>query len=58
MLKYSLGQFLKKIKITTTIIYSQKNVPINQLKGNDKRCFDSTVMLRFAKTNAARILEM
>ena len=32
MLYYKLSHFRIKIKITTTIIYSQKNVPINYVK--------------------------
>ena len=39
MLKYSLNQFLIKIKITTTDIYSKKNAHINQLKNNHKIYF-------------------
>ena len=39
MLKYSLNQFLIKVKITTTDIYSKKNAHINQLKNNHKISF-------------------
>ena len=39
MLYYSLSQFAIKIKITTTIIYFQKNSRMKQLKNNDKFFF-------------------
>ena len=41
-----------KIKITTTIIYSQKNLRINQLKNNDK--IISIIMLRFGETKVTK----
>ena len=47
MLKYLLNQFLIKIKITTIIIPSEKNVCIKQPKKNDKTFFDSIITLRF-----------
>ena len=53
MLKYSLSQFLIKIKITTTEIYFQKNVCINQLKNNFK-VVDFMIMLRFGKVKVAK----
>ena len=54
MLQYSLSQFLVKIKITTTILYSQKNVGIIQLKKNDKFFFDSIIILRFGDTKVGK----
>ena len=44
---------LNKININTTIIYSDKNVSIIQLKKNDKTFFDS-IMLRFDNTKVAK----
>ena len=40
--------------MTTTIIYFQKNICINQLKNNDKDFFDSIIMLRFGQTKTAK----
>ena len=54
MLRCLLIQFLIKFKITTPIMYSQKNVRINQLKNKDKEFFDSKIMLRFSKTKIAK----
>ena len=55
MFKCSLNQFLIKIKIITTVTYSEKNVPIKQLKNNCNRVFfDSIILLRFNKTKAAK----
>ena len=39
MLQYSFSQVLIKIKFTTIIIYSQKNIPFNQLNNNSKNLF-------------------
>ena len=54
MLRCLLIQFLIKFKITTPIMYSQKNVLINQLKNKDNEFFDSKIMLRFSKTKIAK----
>ena len=40
---HTLSQFLIKIKITTTIIYSLEKVPINYLKDRGIKFFDSNV---------------
>ena len=45
---------LNKIKINTTIIYSDKNVSIIQLKKNDKTFFDIIIMQRFGNTKVAK----
>ena len=45
---------LNKININTTIIYSDKNVSIIQLKKNDKTFFDIIIMLRFGNTKEAK----
>ena len=54
MLRCLLIQFLIKFKITTPIMYSQKNVRISQLKNKDNEFFDSKIMLRFSKTKIAK----
>ena len=38
-----------KIKMTTTIIYSQKNAFFNELKDIANDFFDSVIILRFSK---------
>ena len=38
----------------TTIIHSQKNVPINQLKNNDNNFFDIIIILRSCDTKVAK----
>ena len=43
-----------KIKITTTIIYFQKNARIKQLKNNDEFFFDVIIMVRFGETKVAK----
>ena len=43
-----------KMKITTTVVNSWKNVVINQLKYNYKNFVDDIVMLRFGETKVAK----
>ena len=43
-----------KMKITTTVVNSWKNVVINQLKYNDKNFVDDIIMLRFGETKVAK----
>ena len=49
MLHYTLSEFLKKAKVTTTI-----TARIKQLKYNCHKIFYSIIMLRFGKVNVSR----
>ena len=44
-----LMKFLTKIKITTTIMYSQKSFHINELENNGSKFFGIKIMLNFGQ---------
>ena len=49
-----LMKFLTKIKITTTIMYSQKIFHINELENNGNKFFGIKIMLNFGEAKVAR----